>query len=326
MTNKLKYMKELFEKNVIYREYSDKRKRSVRLNFILNRIFHRTALIDYVQYNYFLLSRYGRERFVSVSDKQQLTRILNDPEVMPSFHDKRQFNHTFKKFITRLWFDPQKGDLEAFESFLQQTPRFLSKPVDSTYGIGIRLWDSEAIEDKEAFLNLMKKEDSILEEIVVAHPTMADFNPDSLNTLRVVSYLDTEGHVSILGSAVRFGRAGSFVDNNHSGGVSSIVDVETGVVICPGTDRDFNRYVFHPDSKKQIVGFCIPHWLAVVDQIKEMALIDPRMRYIGWDVAVTPKGHVEVIEANVSPDPDVLQIADKVGKRPFMESVVKELR
>jgi|ADurb_Val_02_Slu_FD_contig_81_820023_length_10170_multi_2_in_0_out_0_9 hypothetical protein len=43
------------------------------------------------------------------------------------------------------------------------------------------------------------------------------------------------------------------------------------------------------------------------------ALIVPTVRYVGWDVAITPDGPI-LIEGNHDANHDAMQIADQIGK------------
>ena len=49
-------------------------------------------------------------------------------------------------------------------------------------------------------------------------------------------------------------------------------------------------------------------------KVCEIALLNPDVAYVGWDIALDSEGRLELIEGNYSADPDVLQKADQVGK------------
>lgn len=142
----------------------------------------------------------------------------------------------------------------------------------------------------------------IIEAYVEQHPVMRGLNPSSLNTIRLIAVSPIEGNIEVAGAFVRIGRSNSLVDNTTSGGMSAIVETQTGRVgsahFKPPNDEDFER---HPDHGAQIKGICIPFWPQVLDLAKMTLPLFPHFRYAGFDIAVTESGPV-VIELNVEPD------------------------
>ena len=61
---------------------------------------------------------------------------------------------------------------------------------------------------------------------------MSQFNPDTVNTIRVLTYRD-----KVISAAVRFGGKGSFVDNTAKGGVAISIGKDLGIpvfYVCTG--------------------------------------------------------------------------------------------
>lgn len=58
--------------------------------------------------------------------------------------------------------------------------------------------------------------------------------------------------------------------------------------------EDFVKFV---KNKKKIVGFEIPKYKEVIDFVKELGVVVPKVRYVGWDIAITNNGPV-VVEGN----------------------------
>lgn len=171
----------------------------------------------------------------------------------------------------------------------------------------------------------LKSERCILEEIVHQHQSIAEFNESSVNTLRLITFVCADGEVKVMGAIFRMGRKGNVADNFHYHGILAIVDVDTGVICTTGVDRDFKRYVVHPDSLKPIVGFKIPFWSEVLETVKKAAKVVPEVRYVGWDVAVGENGQIIMIEGNKTPDQDGMQVPDQVGKWPMYKKLLAEL-
>ncbi len=310
-------MNELFEKNPYFRELSSAQKQLVKFRFILSRLIKRTALIDFVQYNYFLLNGLGQRRFISIRKRKVISRKLNDAEKTVIFDNKALFNEHFSRFINRRWLDLRTSTVDEFLNFLKITEEVVIKPIDGSFGIGIKKVKSGDIKNAHVLFNEYMNRDFIIEESVKQHREFAEFNESSFNTFRVVT-INHNNNVEIFGAVFRIGREGSIVDNHHSGGLSAIVDVETGIIKTPATDQSFASYVLHPDSKKQIVGYKVPYWEDIVSTVKDAALVHSEVGYVGWDVGINDRGETVIVEGNHKADPDVLQRADQIGKWPDM--------
>lgn len=313
MAKKLKYMNEILEANPYFREYSPAKQTEIKLRFLLSRIFRRTALIDYAQYSYFNLSRDGQKRFIDIRKRRRIIEHLNNPQKFDLLDSKALFNEEYGKYIRRQWINMETVSFDEFKVFMEAADRVFIKPTCGTYGIGISSIEGGADGDFEEVFNEYSGKPFVFEEQVQAHPELKKFNPTSLNTLRIVT-VTVKGKADIFGAVFRMGRSGSIVDNNHSGGLSALVDVDTGVIYTTATDQKYGRYVFHPDSGEQIVGAGIPYWDEIKEEVGEIALVNPDIGYVGWDIALDSEGRLELIEGNYSADPDVLQKADQIGK------------
>lgn len=148
----------------------------------------------------------------------------------------------------------------------------------------------------------------------------AQFHKASLNTVRVVS-LRLDDRTEIPFAFARFGQGGKNVDNGRAGGIISVVDIESGVVIA-AKDENRTSYIMHPDSGKQIVGFRIPHWEEAKKLAKELAKVVPTTRYTGWDLALTDDGWV-LVEGNARGQ-FLSQIPTKEGIRERFDMYITE--
>ena len=149
----------------------------------------------------------------------------------------------------------------------------------------------------------------ILEARLENHPVIAEINPSSVNTCRLVTFIDKKGKLSLLFTVLRIGVAGKNTDNWHTGGLAAGIDPATGT-IGPGLiRRDFLRggwHSRHPDTGIVFAGKQIPDWDKIIALVAKAAPMAPFVRTIGWDVAATPEGPV-IIEANFSWGPLMCQ-------------------
>ncbi len=102
---------------------------------------------------------------------------------------------------------------------------------------------------------------------------------------------------------------GGVTDNFSSGSMYTFVD-DKGKIIVPAIDQDDKTYLNHPITNKEILGFIVPYYDEACQMVKETAKIIPQVKYIGWDVAITPNGPA-IIEGNCFPG--IFQIKPSFG-------------
>ena len=159
---------------------------------------------------------------------------------------------------------------------------------------------------------LTERRPMIVEEGLAQHAGLQALYPDAVNTIRVLSMLDTRDHQPFIVRAVqRIGtaRSGS-VDNWSRGGLSAQIDLATGRLGPASRLPDDTRLEWfdtHPDTGAPITGTETPMWVEVRDLVLHSASVLSFLEYIGWDIVVTPDGPV-VLEANVNTGMNVLQV------------------
>lgn len=180
------------------------------------------------------------------------------------------------------------------------------KPTVETYG-GHGVQKISAGATREEIKSLFKKYryDFTFQKMVEQHEIMARFNPTSVNTIRVVTYRKPNRERKILYACVRFGGAGSVMDNVCSGGGFTGVDIATGKL------KDRRRYCYLTTEIPKLSD-SIPNEIPCWEKIKEVALALhgrlPQLDIVGWDFAISPEGKPVLIEFN--PRPGVgLQVA-----------------
>ena len=143
----------------------------------------------------------------------------------------------------------------------------------------------------------------------------SSFYPRSINTLRIVS-IRPEGEIKheIVGALQRIGTdASAPVDNFSQGGLTALIDLESGVLGKASSgdyfDRDGKRisYSKHPDTGAQIEGVAVPGWHGIRDKIVEVTEQLPFFEYIAWDLVVQDHG-VSVLETNMKSSLNIFQV------------------
>ena len=283
---------------------------------------------DYELFGWWDLNDAERATHLTRGINNTLVKICNAPEARSVLIDKVEFNEFFSDVIGRKWIKiTPETTLSEFEEFMQGLRFIISKPLDECGGKGVEKLDREDFEDLGALLShLISSGNGICEEYIVQHSEMSRLYPVSVNTLRLVSIIDDGGDSHILYAAVRFGNGGRVVDNISSGGLTAPIDVETGTVSNTAFDKGFNYYEVHPYTDTKIVGFKIPMWQEAMELVKRSALRIPKLRYVGWDIAITENGPI-IVEANHVPGIHFIQIPahtpDKIGVLPLFRKYIK---
>lgn len=280
------------------------------------------GITDYFQYKFYKKRYIDRRQFIVHRKRMKIVRTCNDKKDRQIFDDKTRFNERFSDYITRDWLNSQQASLEDFRAFTNKHQRFIVKPMEGSHGRGIYRVQLPTEESLDELYNKIQGQEAIIEETIKQDQELADFNPASVNTLRVVTLIDSKGEVHIMSANLRVGRGERIADNFHHQGIASLIDIESGLVMTRGIDGKGHQYVVHPISEKPFVGFKIPYWDKVKKTVMEAAQVVPTVRYVGWDVALGEGGRIYLVEGNAAADPDISQLPDQVGKWPLYKDLI----
>ena len=148
----------------------------------------------------------------------------------------------------------------------------------------------------------------IFEKQIKQEKTLAQFNPDTVNTIRVLTYKN-----EIISATVRFGAKGGFIDNLSKGGVAVNCDINTGELGEFGMRiYDINKYYEHPDSKKKFKGFKVAQWDEIKELVNKTMQFLPYYTSVGFDIATTDEGPI-IIEINTGAGIGLSQIGKEYG-------------
>lgn len=263
-------------------------------------------------------------KFLTMRQLPTLQKTLNagaTEQEEAALYNKQSFNHIFHEFIHRDWLYLPDSSEEVIRAFFTRNKQSLLKPIGGCQGDGIRLLDRDTL-DVDTFLREHRNDNSVLEAFILQHPAMAELNPSSVNTVRIITARRNE-RVHIVGAAIRCGGAGSYLDNFHSGGAAFPLDIKTGIVSGPGRSLSSKDPIFHSPATGAIAtGFQVPHWDTLLKTVTRAALLPEHLGYLAWDVAITPDG-VDFVEVNVTtPGATVIQLdSPAYGKlKEFMQN------
>ena len=283
---------------------------------------------DYFNYECYNKEIKIRNTFLNHADWEYFSDTFNVGKRRNLISEKTLFNNAFKDFIKRDWLDMNKATYEEFAVFANKHTRFFMKPTNGTGGIGSCIIDVSEMTTEEAYKRCLK-ERTIIEELIEQFEELAAFNESTLNTVRIETLIGDDGVPRPMLTLARFGRKDKVADNFHSGGVGALIDIETGIINTLAINRVHEKMQNHPDSGIAITGFKYPKWEELLKTACKAALVIPECKNIGWDLAITKNGEIELIEGNTKPGFDVLQSADQVGKyyrfEPYIEGLERKM-
>lgn len=187
---------------------------------------------------------------------------------------------------------------EALERCQNISEAIIKPTQEGMWGEGVRL-----ITKENDIRTLFREYGSnfIIQQRVQQSPEMAQLNPTSLNTLRVLSYRHGN-EIFILYAVVRIGRLGKSIDNETAGGINADIDLQSGRIIeCAyGTPKE--KKILTTDNGTTLRDYPIPAFDKVIAKVKELHLRLPYFNIVGWDWGVDADNEPILIEWNRCPD------------------------
>lgn len=256
---------------------------------------YESGYADYEEYEYFNLNGRERRTMLSAAMNNRLIQRFNPIEYRYKFRDKREFNRIFADFIGREWLDVEATTVTELRAFIERHARVMAKPISAEAGFGIERLQAADIDDYDALRQrLVDNGQVLLEEFITQHPDLNRLAPDSVNSLRIVTFR-RDDTVTELARVLKMG-TGAAIDNFGAGGLYTTLDAH-GVALYGGLGNSGRVIATHPQTGVEIEGFQVPDFDRVLDLADRLARVVPEIPYVGWDIAVTPDGPI-VIEGN----------------------------
>lgn len=254
---------------------------------------------EYVSFHFVGKSLEEKHAFITDSERMKILKIINDPKCFDYLDDKFQAYSLLKKYYRRkAIFVTSEEDLGKFRRFCFGHKKVVIKPYCDSMGRGIKPLTLKGNSRKAQFKALCREYGSfVVEELIQPHASIRMLNPDSVNTVRVITYFDGEKTI-IHDTFMKVGKKGSFVDNGGAGGIFVSVDPLTGMFKSNGCDETGVIYETHPDTGVKFMGYQLPDWEQARKLSIELSTKVPGLKYIGWDFTYTKKGRWIVVEGN----------------------------
>lgn len=275
------------------------------------------SFADYCYLNFYDLDFEERKKYIGTAEIYEFQKRMNNKSDVKFFNNKILFNKVFEKYCYRSFLNINKVSEPELSHWLSDKTEFIAKPSEGTVGKGIQKITPSEFKNTSSLIAYLKENKlDLVEEVILQNKDLNKLNSSSVNTIRVMTVLNENKEVKILGAAIRLG-VGKVVDNFNAGGIAAPIDIETGTISRFGVSKniqDEKKYYEHPVSKVKLTGFQIPHWDKVLDIVKKACHEVETVRTVGWDVAIGEE-NVLLVEGNHNWCKNFFQQVEMEGKR-----------
>ena len=300
------YLKELDrEKFKLFLNYAAAKtgyfKAAIIADVVASSLKYNISFLEYFLFHFYQLSTKERENFAGTGFMYEYQLKMNPKSARHVLENKLNFLRFYAKFIRHDYSsltDIEKEQSVAERILGNKSGKVVLKSTSGQCGRGVEVRKSKDFTPATLLNRLKETGNDFVEEYVVQHEELMRLSSSGLNTLRIITQLDKNDEVQILGARLRI-TVNSAVDNLAAGNIAAPVNLETGVVDGPAVYSDITKeaVISHPVTKVSILNFQVPFWKESLDMTKEAALLNKKNRSIGWDIAITEEGP-ELIEGN----------------------------
>lgn len=269
--------------------------KTVLIRDIIASVFeYNISLLEYFLFRFFELDPLQRSQWAGTGFMYEYQLVMNPPEHRHILDDKTLFYKHYGDFFVHTVADVSdlKEDPDKAKKLLNNpSGKLVFKQSDGKCGAQVEIRNTSEF-DLSGMIEFMSEGNyGLVEEFIIQHPDINRLSPSAVNTVRIITQINNEGDVDILGCRLRIS-VDSPVDNMAAGNLAAAIDERTGLVSGPGVYSDITKVdqEYHPVTKVPIQGFQIPFWDEVLEMVKTAALLHPQNRSIGWDVVITERG------------------------------------
>lgn len=282
---------------------------------------------EYKLYHFYDLPLKIKKTYHSTLDNVRTIERVNNPKLLYLLRDKGLFLKRFEAYLGREFIDLRNASPQEFRAFLDRHTKFIAKPFNLAFGKGIEVYEGPVADAQVASMyeEFFQKKMYIVEEFIEQHQELSRVYPNCVNSIRIYT-LNTDGIIKlVLTPSIRFGANGGKID--FKGNIQLLINQETGCVETSGYDVINGVFIEeHPNTCYVFKTLKIPFFHQAMALVKQAAGAIPEIRYIGWDVAITPHGPV-LIEGNGAPGYSHLQVfaaalsSDRTGCKALLAQI-----
>jgi len=277
------------------------------------------SLLEYYQFHFYQKDKQERRKWAGTGTLYEYQKIMNPPDKRHILDDKVLFKEKYKDFLVSTPFSVEELQQPKNLEKLKTHQQIVLKESLGKCGLGTRFIKNDSPETENLAAFMQREGYDLAEPYIQQHSDLQRLSPSGVNTIRIITQLDAQDEVVILGCRQRIS-VDSPVDNLAAGNLVAPIDLETGVISGPAVYSDITKptQATHPITGVGIVGFQVPFWDECLDLAIKAALLHPENRSVGWDIVVTENGP-GLIEGNHDWCKLVWQLPVGEGLKPVLE-------
>jgi hypothetical protein len=292
-------------------------------DMIISSLIYNISLLEYFNFKFFEISKAEKQTYAGTGFMYGYQLIMNPKKFRNVLENKLVFLNEYGLFVKHKFasINDLKNDSNfASDILANKSGKVVLKDSKGQCGNGIEVRKSIEFDSKSLVSRLIETSNDFVEEFVIQHDDLMKLSPSGLNTIRIITQINSENEVAILGCRLRI-TINSSIDNLAAGNIAAPIDEMTGLVVGAGVYSDItkNDELIHPITGVKIIGFQIPYWTETISMVKNAALKNTNNKSIGWDVAITSEGP-ELIEGNHDWCKLLWQLPVKKGLKPILLS------
>jgi len=243
----------------------------------------------------------------------------------------KKFKDMYKREVIRILKNekPTEENLAKLREFAERHENYVVKPVYAAFGNGVRVENLGMYDSVEEAHQEYSKSGAVIEEVIVQGEALSKIHAGSVNTLRIPTAIikneEGEPEIKLFHPSIRMGRGDSFVDNFSAGGVSALIDAETGVIYTDGADKKGTRMSVIRTVVSDLRDSRFRSGMRQSLWSKEAAMMIPDNHYCGWDLAYSRDHGWCMVEANCTAQMGAMQMVTKTGRKYELEELIKQM-
>lgn len=279
---------------------------------------YKASLTDYYLFKLYKRNTFERKTYITEGINREYIAKYNSHRSRVNFKNRSEFNRTFEKVLNRDWLELDKDNYYEFENFCMNREAIIIRYSNKQKRIITKNQDLIKL-----FIKLTTYEGLVVESDINPCYILDRLQPDSLNIVKVVTFLGTTVMASL-----EIGNESKQLNFTKDSIIASI-NVNTGKIDYPATNHKLERLTRHPVTNKQIKGIKIPRWESVKTLCENASLEIPYIGYVEWSICVE-NDKCSLIGMNPTPNYYLYQIPthldNKVGTLPVLKEIERNLK
>lgn len=328
------YFKELdWDKLNLFMGYVSNKNRVSRIvlwaRVLYSSVRYNISILEYFQFRFYEITKDEMERFAGTGFMYEYQLAMNPKVSRDVLADKSIFLRHYASFVRHKHVSLKQieHDRSVLNEILQNpSGKIVMKDSFGQCGEGVVVLNAKNLSVDSLLEQLVETKNDLVEEFVVQHETLMELSPSGLNTVRIITQLNSNHEAEIIGARLRI-TVNSVVDNLAAGNIAAPINVTSGVLEGPGVYSDITKEdaYRHPITNVEIPGLLIPFWPETVQLVLNAANLNKTNRSIGWDIAITQTGP-ELIEGNHDWCKLLWQLPVKTGLKPILSDYLSDLQ